>query len=300
MVAKMFADNPHGAGIAWRVEEKKIPVVAWKKGLEEEEIQELVAKLPLPFVAHFRVPSCGGPSELLTHPFPIQKDVPLMLEGTTKGQVLFHNGHWHQYKDRMLEASIRGNNHIPTGRWSDSRAMAWMAAHYGIGMLEFINEKIVVFGPAKGDIELFGESGWAKIGTGIWVSNKGWEHKHVPGFSRATSSTSKKDEQVAAEEDKEEPPKGGQKSLADPSSGPKTMTGGAGAADGDTGIASGGAPLKGRPFEAYMVAVRLWKKMDISNNAFKKERRKYETWCYKHKATPLPRPQRWERGASVH
>lgn len=305
MVAKMFADNPHGAGIAWRSEEpgKKgtpaIPVVAWKKGLDEEEIQELVAKLPLPFVAHFRIPSCGGPSSLLTHPFPIQIDVPLEFEGTTKGSVLFHNGHWHKYADVVLEASVRGNWKIPSGRWSDSRAMALIAAHQGIGVLEFIREKVVVFGPGPADIELFGDNGWAKIGTGIWVSNRGWEHKQVKGFPRAIPSADKKDE-VVAESDKEEPPaRGGTETRLASGSGDKSEKS-AEVVKGPLGIVNGGALLKGRPFETYMSAVRLWKAQTISNNAFRKARRKYEEHCRKQKCQPLPRPKRWEQGISIH
>lgn len=286
-VAKMYMDNPHGAGIAWRDEVdgdkkgSKKNVVIYKKGLDETAVQELCAKVPIPFVVHFRVPSCGGPSPLLTHPFPVEPDVPLELEGITTGQVLFHNGHWHKYKDVILEASVRGGWKIPAGRWSDSRAMAFMAANQGIGVLEFISEKVVVFGPNHGDIELFEPNGWSKVGTGIWVSNRGWEHRQVTGFNRASSSTDKKkDEKGATADDKE----GHTKAIA------------------GTGDSTNKKPkvVAGRPFESYMAAVRLWKNEDISNNAFKRERKKYEEWCRKNHTQAIPRPPRWERGDTIH
>jgi len=295
MVAKMFQANQHGAGIAWREGNQTI----WKKGLDLEEITELCAQVPLPYVAHFRVPSCGGPSLFLTHPFPIQKDVPLELEGSTKGNVLFHNGHWSAWKTTMLDASIRGNAKLPTGKWSDSRAMAWMAANYGIGMLEFIDEKAVVFGPTE--LELFGNQGWAKVGEGIWVSNKGWEHERVAGFDRAPyygnvprRVADKSSEQVKADLDAEGPQKGmvggGGTKGANGSGNPNTalIHRGSKGTSHDHKEGSTGA----HPFDSYMTAVRLWRAAEISNKSFKRSRAKYESWCRSKKTQPVPRPNR--------
>lgn len=167
MVEKMFNANKNGAGIAWREGD----MVKWKKGLKLEEVQKLCAEVPLPFVVHFRIPSCGGDYDFLCHPFPIEKGVSLALKGSTKGFVLFHNGHWGPWKNNVMETVIKRGGTIPNGKWSDTRAMAFMAANYGLGILEMIDEKAVAFGPNV--VESFG-TGWGKVND-VWVSNKGWE-----------------------------------------------------------------------------------------------------------------------------
>lgn len=295
--------------------------MAWKKGLTLDEVQELIARVPMPFIAHFRVPSCGGPSEFLTHPFPIQKDVPLDIEGSTKGSVLFHNGHWNSWKQTMLDASVRGSNKLPVGKWSDSRAMAWMAANYGIGMLEFIDEKCVVFGPKE--LELFGQHGWAKIRQegGIWVSNKGWEHERVDGKwtrppyygnppARGTEPKTDGKSTSGASDDKEDhtrdssqshrPALVGQKGPMAAGSGiphtsltPQESTGTSPELRSHNGgLDPKGGSIKHRPLELYLSAVRLWKGYNLSTRKFKAERKKYEQWCREQKRPPQPRPDR--------
>lgn len=173
MVERMFDANKSGAGIAWR----EPGVVRWEKGLKIEEIKEYCATAPLPYVAHFRIPSCGGSTPDLCHPFPIEKSVDLALSGKTKGYVLFHNGHWTQWKSVTYEAARNFRVKVPTGKWSDSRAMAWSAFWYGVGSLEMIEEKCVAFGPS--DIEIFcGRSEWERVND-VWVSNKSWNYTTV-------------------------------------------------------------------------------------------------------------------------
>ena len=70
---------------------------------------------------------------------------------------------------------MRGYGTLPPEKWSDSRAMAWAAAHYGLGMLELIDEKACAFGPDK--IEVFNVSSWTHL-DGLWVSNRGWEGRN--------------------------------------------------------------------------------------------------------------------------
>lgn len=173
MVEKAFDTNNSGAGIAWREKGN----VRWEKGLDVDEIKELCKTAPIPFVAHFRIPSCGGVTPALCHPFPIEKDVNLALSGNTKSHVLFHNGHWGQWKATVLETAVKRGAKLPVGKWSDSRGMAWTAYHYGLGILEMIDEKTIAFGPGPDDLELTG-SGWAKV-NGVWCSNKLWEGRTV-------------------------------------------------------------------------------------------------------------------------
>ena len=172
----MFDANPAGAGIAWREE----GWVRWEKGLDLKQIQELVLRVPMPFIAHFRIPSCGGKSLDLCHPFPIHKEVSLALSGKTKDWVLFHNGHWGAWKTTALEAAIKkGQFKLPIGKWTDSRAMAWLANVYGQGILDLIDEKVAVLGPEPNQMEVWqGTGGWHKVDD-VYVSNKGWEYRSV-------------------------------------------------------------------------------------------------------------------------
>lgn len=162
----MFNANRDGAGIAWREHGK----VQWRKGLKEEEMRDLCLTVPIPYVAHFRIASCGGIKEELTHPFPIGKESSLALKGSTLNPVMFHNGHYHTWKEKLLTMATHGIK-IPTGPWSDSRLMAFLAAHSSVNVLPFFEEKIVAFG--LNDMDIWG-TGWTLVDD-IYVSNRTWE-----------------------------------------------------------------------------------------------------------------------------
>lgn len=189
-VRAAYETNPAGAGIAWQDGKGK---VKWKKGLKEAEILELVRTVPFPFVAHFRIPTCGGDLPGLTHPFSIEPSASTALEGETEGQVLFHNGHWGGWKNVSLETSVRGSLKLPEGRLSDSRMMAWCASIYGSSFLELIEEKIVTLGPT-GEPEIYGSytnqgHGWS-VFENMLVSNRNFVSKihkfEVSAYSAST------------------------------------------------------------------------------------------------------------------
>lgn len=203
MINRAYYQNDHGGGLAWR--DKAKGVVRWKKGLSLEEMQELIKGLEPPFVAHFRIASSGGKSPQLCHPFPVEKQVDLALEGETKGYVLFHNGHWGEWKSFSKETALKMGRPLPIGHWSDTRAMAWACFNYGPGILEMIDEKCVIFGPK--DLEVVRGTGWDEV-NGVWCSNKHWEfptgyrsHDHrrtggdafTPPFSQRSDPHSKDD-----------------------------------------------------------------------------------------------------------
>ena len=169
-VAQAFEQNDAGAGIAYR----KDGLVHFEKGLDVNQIKKLCAEVPLPFIAHFRIPSGNFPKrDDLCHPFPVEKAAPLMLKGTTKGTVLFHNGHWSRWQEYMLDAVTKSGTKLPHGKWSDSRAMAFLTSIYGLGFIELIpDQKIALFG-ANG-IEVAGT--WMPMADGFWASNKSWEN----------------------------------------------------------------------------------------------------------------------------
>src|SRR6185503_15959688 len=126
-------------------------------------------------------PTVGGKVKELCHPFPVTRDVSLALQGKTDGFVVFHNGHWGQWKEKSLDAAVKHKVKVPNGKWSDSRAMAWSAHLYGVPVLEFIDEKAIAFGPEE--IEVFG-SGWTLVDD-VWVSNRHWESSRA-GYHTST------------------------------------------------------------------------------------------------------------------
>lgn len=191
MVKESWDSNSHGGGVAWLDFEgsgkHRRRVVRWEKGLNEKEIADRCATLPIPFVAHFRVASSGGKTMDLTHPFPLDPGVSLAWEGGfSERGVLFHNGNWGDWKKTMMDSVVRAGLRIPTGSWSDSRAMAFLAAHHGEGILEFIEgNRMCVFSPAPdgfGGEHTLNLYGWwpvripgeAAEGGGILPSNDSW------------------------------------------------------------------------------------------------------------------------------
>jgi hypothetical protein len=127
-----FANHPHGTGVAWHEGGE----VHYKKNLTLEESIKLAAELPMGYVMHFRWASVGGPDKSLVHPFPIAKDVPLLEEGKAKS-VLFQNGHWDQWNN-VLVNHLSSRVTLPRGKWSDTRAIAFLVSVHGSGILKLI------------------------------------------------------------------------------------------------------------------------------------------------------------------
>lgn len=169
----MHDANNQGAGLAWRDK----GLVKWEKGLGLQQVLEKIHHLPTPYVVHFRIASVGDALKRLTHPFPVTAQAQLDLAGQGKHQVLFHNGTWSEWRKFSLSmvAQTGGKVKIPLDKWSDSRAMAFLAHHFGLGILELIDEKIVCLGPGEDDLDIFG-SGWSNF-NGYIVSNKYFEHR---------------------------------------------------------------------------------------------------------------------------
>lgn len=175
MVDKAWVRNPHGGGVAWREADE----VVWRKGLTKDEMQEFCATLPTPFVAHFRIASAsgGGTTPLLCHPFEVKVDTPNTVEGRTKGYVLFHNGDWKDWKQSMFDTILKTGLRLPDGKCSDTRAMAWLCAVYGLPFMDIIGAKGCALGP--NDMEIWGgeghNAGWKEV-NGVWCSNDFFTH----------------------------------------------------------------------------------------------------------------------------
>lgn len=286
MVEQAFDTNPDGGGVAWRDN----GYVKWKKGLKLAEMQDLVASLPLPLVAHFRIPSCGGKYDVLCHPFPIDKRVSLDLEGQTKGYVLFHNGHWGKWKDTTLDAAAKRGN-LPIGRWSDSRAMAWMASIYGLGILELIDEKAVVFGP--NDYEIFPGTGFSVV-NGVWVSNTHWQFRRTRLANGQGSYYERLPEVYRRDAEKS-------KTIADLEAAPKTIIDGevvkseslVKVSAGEPGGALTQLPFVPQPHRGAAVmsvtmAKKLFEEGNLSKKKYKKIRKHWErAWAKEMKGTTV-------------
>ncbi len=152
--------NQDGGGIAWI--EKGI--VHYKKGLsmDAKQIYKITQKIQLPFIIHFRITSVGSTKPALCHPFPITHKAETSLLGTAKA-VIFHNGTWTDWEHCMLATLLDKQVKMPRGSWSDSRAMAFIAAHTNKKILKKIVtgwNKMAILTP-KG-IEYYGDQ-WAKI-----------------------------------------------------------------------------------------------------------------------------------------
>lgn len=176
----MNAVNGDGVGLAWREKVGKKgqeeTVIKWEKGLTLSEAKGLIEHVPIPFVLHFRIASCGGKYKELTHPFPVEREMRNSLSGTIRGQVLFHNGHWGRYQDIGIEEMVKNRVKLPPGKWSDTRVMAWLTHIHSPSFLELLNEKVILFGTEK--IEIFHPDGWARVND-LLVSNRLWENHYV-------------------------------------------------------------------------------------------------------------------------
>ena len=145
--------NPDGIGIAWI---GPSGMMQWHKGLGLLDLQALVPHVPKPYVVHFRIATSGGVSPELCHPFPISRNVTTEVEGRAK-RVIFHNGILMDWKELLTKSLIATGRRLPLGPWSDTRAMAFLAHHYGEEILNLLDEKIVMLS-SKG-LKFFG-NGW--------------------------------------------------------------------------------------------------------------------------------------------
>jgi len=158
--------NSDGFGYAY-VDEGK---VHYSKGFTTKQLSDAAIDayldLPFPKAIHFRLATHGGRGANLTHPFPLKRGVPHDLKGSAPA-VLFHNGVWHAYDDRLLDGVLAGtiNPNILRGGLSDSRAMAILAQRFGeefLGLLTLGFNKILIL-RADGSSQF-----------GSWTEKEGW------------------------------------------------------------------------------------------------------------------------------
>jgi len=149
---KCEKENPDGLGFSWFKKGK----VFWEKGLFKiEEKWEKIQNITLPIVFHFRIGTVGGKTAPLCHPFPISENADLSLNGETPFGVLYHNGHWEDWKETCLRSLTAQGLQFPDGNWSDSRAIAWLCYYHSENILSLLEgQKFIFFSPQK--IKIFG------------------------------------------------------------------------------------------------------------------------------------------------
>jgi hypothetical protein len=136
-----------------------------------------------------RIATIGGVKQSMTHPFPIDQRGNNELKGKTDGFVLFHNGTHREWDKDAKALAISTGIAIPAGKWSDSRALAWMCSILGNGFMELLPEqKGLAFGPNHSDI-FAGKDNWDQVEdpethSKIWCSNS---HFLSAGRSGTTS-----------------------------------------------------------------------------------------------------------------
>ena len=163
---KAMDANPHGAGIAWLDTLGGSRTVRFVKGLEDEPAKSLLSSLgSRQVIFHARIATVGGSVPSLTHPFPIEINPSIALEGTSD-LVLFHNGHMTDWE------TLRGTIHdeLP---WSDSRAIAHGLAIGTVSNLldpKVRGSKFVMFSPKF--LGHYPKSGWTHVKGAVLASNR--------------------------------------------------------------------------------------------------------------------------------
>lgn len=161
--------NPHGAGVGWRQDGE----VRWFKGLDPQEVEQLIAKLTGEIVIHFRLASVGEVTPKLCHPFPISSKATTRLSGHARA-VLFHNGTWNQWRDVLRRMP---KYRAPDGVLSDTRVAASMVDLCGTDALNMMPGRWVLF--ERDFTELYGQwSDW----RGMRASNLYFTYALRPSF----------------------------------------------------------------------------------------------------------------------
>lgn len=178
-LSKASIKNNDGAGIVWIDKESK--KTKWKKGLPNKtpedikKIYDLIQNIELPFVIHLRNASYGIATDLLlTHPFIISNDSPLITEGETDQKLLLHNGTIFE-SDRKLMLDVTGLD-TPPGPLSDSRILAMvLSLHKNLNFLKKIKGNFIVVDCNKErNYTIIGDT--FKLEDGIYYSNFEWRY----------------------------------------------------------------------------------------------------------------------------
>ena len=172
MIRRASIKNPDGLGMAW-FDGKQSRYV---KGISLKRAIKLSKEVPLPYVFHARYATEGGVDPALCHPFPITRRRSERTDGRCP-RLLFHNGHWGEWESTLKRIESRWGVKFPAGPISDSKAMAFIVATVGEGVLDMQHgQKFAMF--EGGEVHRYG-TGWVQW-RGYWCSNLRWVPRPKP------------------------------------------------------------------------------------------------------------------------
>jgi hypothetical protein len=123
-------------------------------------------------VLHFRISTAGSVCPELTHPFIISKDSPIVLEGKTKREVLFHNGMISDWENLYVSYCVAKKKKIEMSKvMSDTRFAAMMVSEVGEEYLPYAGGRFVKMQP-DGKTFYWGDFEKEK---GVLFSNNGYK-----------------------------------------------------------------------------------------------------------------------------
>src|SRR5262245_57371465 len=162
MLEKCHEANPDGGSIMWAEAGK----AHWLKNIGPKDIYVLAHEVPGPIAIHFRWASVGKAVPELCHPFPVEKEPRMDLQGSAR-EVLCHNGHLFMWESIAKLYDIDLDGHV-----SDTRLIASVIAKKGPGILNKLSGYWVRLNKKR--LTYYGK-GWEKE-DGILCSNTHWKY----------------------------------------------------------------------------------------------------------------------------
>jgi predicted glutamine amidotransferase len=172
--------NPHGGGVAW----SENGFVHFKKGVNAEQMQDLVAGKPFPHIFHFRIASVGKVIPALCHPFVVKRKHNADMDGVTNCPVFFHNGTIQDWKYMAQLAGVKYPEFA-----SDSMVLARIVSLRGEGILNHIStgNRFVVLRP-DGTVKTYGQ--FTRVGD-CEYSNNYWNFQSYTTSHRSYGGATK-------------------------------------------------------------------------------------------------------------
>lgn len=129
------AANPHGIGFAFQ----SAGSVHFIKDLDLVQTISILNQLEpeTRVIVHFRLASVGKVAAELTHPFPLNLNQLDQLQGEAAA-VLFHNGTVSNWDNLLFTHADLST--LPAGNWSDTRALAYLAAAKGTAIINLVSQ----------------------------------------------------------------------------------------------------------------------------------------------------------------
>lgn len=147
--------NEDGAGIATTRDGTIMAIKGLMEPREFKKVYSTIAK-DVPHIIHFRTASCGYINKQMTHPFIVSKESPNFVTYKGKKPLLFHNGHFEEWKAALLNIAFK-TNELPKGEMSDTRAMAMTVAHLGESILDLFSDNRYVILHPNGELNYWGD-----------------------------------------------------------------------------------------------------------------------------------------------